>query len=460
MLTKLRIQNFKSWRDTGSIRLAPITVFFGANSAGKTSLLQFLLMLKQTSESSDRSRVVHFGDDYSLVELGTFQDLIFEHDVKNKLEFELSWDLPEPLEFSNPLSREAYDAKGLAFKAAIASEGDKQYIEYLEYALSQGKNPDVCVRLSAGSANKLKEYKIEATGYDLTRTHGRAWPLPPPVRFYGFPDEVSAYHQNAGFTSDLTLALERQLKRILYLGPLRDVPKRSYTWAGDVPEHVGSDGDGAVAALLAAVDRKISRGYKQKARPFQTVIADWLKQLGLLDSFVPHRIAQNRKDYEVRVKTKRSTKDVDLTDVGFGISQVLPVVVESFYVAPHSTVIIEQPELHLHPRVQSELADLFVAASHASENGKRRHTQFLIESHSEHFLQRLQRRIAEGKLPAKDVALYFCEPGSQGSEIRELSVNLYGDIENWPVDFFGDPTIDLSARMEAAADREAEVRGR
>jgi predicted ATPase len=190
------------------------------------------------------------------------------------------------------------------------------------------------------------------------------------------------------------------------------------------------------------------------------VIADWLKQLGLLDSFVPHRIAQNRKDYEVRVKTKRSTKDVDLTDVGFGISQVLPVVVESFYVAPHSTVIIEQPELHLHPRVQSELADLFVAASHASENGKRRHTQFLIESHSEHFLQRLQRRIAEGKLPAKDVALYFCEPGSQGSEIRELSVNLYGDIENWPVDFFGDPTIDLSARMEAAADREAEVRGR
>jgi AAA15 family ATPase/GTPase len=70
MLTKLRIQNFKSWRDTGSIRLAPITVFFGANSAGKTSLLQFLLMLKQTSESSDRSRVVHFGDDYSLVELG------------------------------------------------------------------------------------------------------------------------------------------------------------------------------------------------------------------------------------------------------------------------------------------------------------------------------------------------------------------------------------------------------
>src|SRR5579863_1952021 len=101
MLTSLQIRNFKSWKDTGPIRLAPITVFFGANSAGKTSLLQFLLMLKQTSESSDRGRVIHFGDDYSLVDLGTFQDLIFEHDVRNSLEFEFVWKLPEPLEFRN-----------------------------------------------------------------------------------------------------------------------------------------------------------------------------------------------------------------------------------------------------------------------------------------------------------------------------------------------------------------------
>jgi predicted ATPase len=461
MLTNLHIRNFKSWKDTGSIRLAPITVFFGANSAGKTSLLQFLLMLKQTCESSDRSRVVHFGDDYSLVELGTFEDLIFGHDLKNKLEFDLSWTLPKPLEFSNRLrKRNHYEARELTFRASIASEGDKQYVEHLEYAFSQPEKPAVSVSMSAGSGNKLKEYKIVATGYDLKRNQGRPWPFPPPVRFYGFPDEVSAFHQNAGFTGDLTLALERQLKRILYLGPLRDVPKRSYTWAGDVPEHVGRDGDGAVAALLAASERKISGGYKQTARPFQVVIAEWLKQLGLLDAFVPRKIAQNRKDYEVRVKTKRSTKDVDLTDVGFGISQVLPVVVESFYVAPHSTVIIEQPELHLHPRVQSELADLFVAAAHAREGGDDRCIQFLIESHSEHFLQRLQRRIAEGILQPKDVALYFCEPGSEGSELCELQVNSYGDIENWPSDFFGDPTADLSARMEAAASREAEVRGR
>ena len=186
------------------------------------------------------------------------------------------------------------------------------------------------------------------------------------------------------------------------------------------------------------------------------MIAEWLKVLGLLDSFEARKIAQNRKDYEVRVRTKGSSKEVDLTDVGFGISQVLPVVVESFYVPPHSTVIIEQPELHLHPRVQSELADLFIAAIQARENGEARCIQFIVESHSEHFLQRLQRRIAEGKIGPEDVALYFCEPSPRGSILRELNVNLFGDIEEWPNDFFGDPMIDISARLNAAADRQAE----
>ena len=457
MLTNLHIRNFKSWKDTGPIRLAPITVFFGANSAGKTSLLQFLLMLKQTSESSDRGRVIHFGDDHSLVELGTFQDLIFEHEVKNPLAFELSWTFPKLLEFTDQLKKDSYQADAVTFSASIASEGDTQYVENLNYQLSLEGVASVGVHLSAGTEKKLNRYKISASGYDLIRNPGRAWKLPSPVRFYGFPDEVAAYYQNAGFTSDLALALEYQLRRILYLGPLRDVPRRSYTWAGDVPEHVGRDGEGAVAALLAATDRKLSLGFRQRARPFQELIAEWLKKLGLLDSFVAKKIAPNRKDYEVRVKTRGSSKDVDLTDVGFGISQVLPVVVESFYVPRHSTVIIEQPELHLHPRVQSELADLFIAAIHARENSDDRCIQFVIESHSEHFLQRLQRRIAERTLKPKDVALYFCEPGHEGSTLRELDIDLFGDISNWPEDFFGDPMTDLSARMEAAAARETEV---
>ena len=85
MLTQLAFQNFKSWRDTGEIRLAPLTALFGSNSSGKTSVLQMLLLLKQTAESPDRTQVLNLGDDRSLIDLGTFQDVLFRHDLRNAM---------------------------------------------------------------------------------------------------------------------------------------------------------------------------------------------------------------------------------------------------------------------------------------------------------------------------------------------------------------------------------------
>lgn len=453
MLNKLRIKNFKSWKDTGPIRLAPLTVFFGANSAGKTSLLQFLLMLKQTSESQDQRRVIHPGDDYTPVELGTFQDLIFEHDLTRKLEFEFSWSLPKPLLIANRLQRSSTNTDELSFAASIASVGETQHVEWLEYKTSPLDKPTVVVRLKA-KASTYQKYDLTAAGYNLVRNPGRVWPIPAPVRFYGFPPEVAAYYQNANFVNSLALALERQLKKLTYLGPLRGFPDRTYAWAGDIPENVGRDGDNTIAALLASTDRRFNFKEKQKNDTLQNVVARWLRKLGLLDSFQARRIAPNRKEYEVRVRARNSSKEVDLPDVGFGISQVLPVVVEAFYVARDSTVIIEHPELHLHPRAQSELADLLVEAIHARERGENRDVQFLIESHSEHFLQRLQRRVAEGIVQANEIAFYFCDYDSNGSHLKELKLNESGDIENWPTDFFGDPMADLTGRMTAAAQRE------
>src|SRR5437870_4956831 len=85
MLTRLHLENFKGWEDTGSVRLAPITVLFGANSSGKTSLLQSLLLLKQTAESTDRARVLHPGDERTPVDLGTMSDVVFGHDLARTL---------------------------------------------------------------------------------------------------------------------------------------------------------------------------------------------------------------------------------------------------------------------------------------------------------------------------------------------------------------------------------------
>lgn len=115
---------------------------------------------------------------------------------------------------------------------------------------------------------------------------------------------------------------------------------------------------------------------------------------------------------------------------------------------------MEQPEIHLHPQVQAELADVFISAIRSRENGSARNVQLIVESHSEHFLNRLQRRIAEGDITPNDVAIYFCKRVGSATELEPLEVNLYGDIENWPENFFGDEMADLTARTVAAMNRQ------
>ena len=359
MFRRLRIQNFKAWRDTGDIRLAPVTVFFGSNSAGKSSLLQFLLMLKQTAESPDRRRVLHPGDQHTPVDLGTYRDLIYDHNVKNRISFEVEWTPPNA-------SIGGFKGDYLSFAADIAMDGEngQLYVQSTEYTLL--KNPDELL-LAAGLQKQRQrdQYDLAKTRFSPVRKRGRAWPLPPPTRFYGFPEELYSYFQNADFLSDFVLALEQQLRRIQYLGPLRNRPARMYTWAGEVREHVGWTGEWAVEALLASADREMNFGPKQRKRRVPEIVAEWLRDMGLLDSFRTRPIAAHRKEYEVVVRAKGSHEDVALTDVGFGVSQVLPVVVECLYVPANSTIIMEQPELHLHPSVQASLADLFIDAIHA-----------------------------------------------------------------------------------------------
>jgi AAA15 family ATPase/GTPase len=108
MIKSLRLKHFKSWADTEELTFAPITAFFGANSSGKSSIVQFLLLLKQTSESNDQSTILKFrGGTTDYVDLGTFLDFIYNHDLRLPLEFDLAWTSAEvtsenyrPREFS------------------------------------------------------------------------------------------------------------------------------------------------------------------------------------------------------------------------------------------------------------------------------------------------------------------------------------------------------------------------
>ena len=147
------------------------------------------------------------------------------------------------------------------------------------------------------------------------------------------------------------------------------------------------------------------------------------------------------------VKTTKYSPGVLITDVGFGVSQILPVLVLCYYLPKGSVILLEQPEIHLHPSVQAMLADVFI------EVVIKRNIQIILESHSEHFLRRLQRRIAESKISSDKTALYFCKIGKSASEIEKLEVDLFGNIQNWPLGFFGDEIGDLAAMTIAVMGR-------
>lgn len=463
MLEQIRIQNFKAWRDTGAIELAPLTVIFGSNSSGKSSINHFLMMLRQTTLSPDRNSVFEFGDTSAAVQLGSFRDVIFEHDLERRLRFRLDWQLKPALAVRDPRSRHRYTGDRLVFEAAAQQPATRSartaQSEGFRYSLVKDDGERELAVSMVRDSKRPSRWQLRTQDYSLVRTPGRAWELPKPVQFFGFPDEASVYFQNSAFLADLELTLTERLQSISYLGPLRLPPQRLYSWSGNAPTDVGWQGGNTVQAILAASERSLNWRPKARTRGFEEVVAGWLVQMGLLHSFDVHEIAPDSSQFEVRVKAHPRSEVVKLTDVGFGISQVLPVVVQSFYAPPRSTVLMEQPEIHLHPAVQSALADLFIAAVSAREEGEPRDVQLIIESHSEHLLRRLQRRIAEGEISENDVALYFAYPGQRGgSTLDRLELDRNGDILNWPPDFFGDELEDVAVQAALGMQRKLNLK--
>ena len=218
MLTKFSLRNFKSWEVIKNMRLAPITGLFGTNSSGKTSLIQFFLMLKQTVDSPDRTQVLNLGDERSLVSLGTFRDVMHQHIKSGQLICKFSWTLPKELKIRDPEQRSVMLFTGgeMEFAVEITENGSgRMIVNRLDYSF--GGHTFGLKRKSE------KEGKYELSSrpdtFRFQRTRGRPWDLPAPVKCYGFPDQVKAYYQNAGFLADFELAFEQMFSRIYYLGP-------------------------------------------------------------------------------------------------------------------------------------------------------------------------------------------------------------------------------------------------
>ena len=451
MLNRLKLENFKAWREA-DLRFGKVTGFFGTNSAGKSSLLQHLLLLKQTRNATDRGLVLDFGGPSDMVNLGTFKDVIHGHDQRRRLRWRLDWTIPKSLKIRDPLEPSAtplFEGNRLRIRCEVGLRHGRLWPNELAYRFGGEK-----FRLR-WKANSRKEFELttESEDFRFKRIQGRAWPLPPPVKTYLFPNETRSFYQNADFLGDFELAYENLMDSIYYLGPLREYPRREYHWGGSSPEDVGQRGERTVDAVLAATRDGETRnlGYRMRRKSFQEMIAHWLDELGLIHDFSLDEIAEGTNLYRAMVRTSSAGVPTALTDVGFGVSRVLPALVLLYYVPEGSTVLMEQPEIHLHPSVQSGLADVMLNVAEA------RNVQVIVESHSEHLMRRLQRRVAEETASSDDVKLYFIEATDGVAQASDLVLNEWGEIENWPDKFFGDEVGEIVAITQNALRRRLEL---
>lgn len=264
-----------------------------------------------------------------------------------------------------------------------------------------------------------------------------------PVLMAGEPKrfEVAPYRL-PGQTMEAVEYLEDYFSSsVRYLGPLRDEPKALYPLAASVdPLDVGLKGEHTAAVLdlhknvrvayiptTQFTERTVDK--TPVSRSLQAASLDWLRYMGVVEDLAT--IDRGKLGHELKVTTIGVETPHDLTHVGVGVSQVLPIVVMSLLAEGDTTLVFEQPELHLHPRVQTLLGDFFLSIALLGK-------QCIVETHSEYLISRLRFRVAAAQSEAleSNIKLYFVEKDGDASRFRPVVVNRYGAIQDWPEGFF------------------------
>ena len=448
MLKRLNVTGFKAWKNL-DLRLGKVTGLFGENSSGKSSALQLLLLLKQTKNATDRGLVLDFGGPNELVNLGKYQDIVHRRNIASGIKWLLDWSFDDTIKIIDPMGGRndvLMSGNNLQTCSRIGFDGAGLEAAHLSYRFAN-------TNFSIDRNGRSSGFKLISEGkheVSFIRNQGRGWGLPGPIKTHLFPDQARTYFQNTGFLSRFEAAYEALMDGMFYLGPLREHPQREYRWSGASPTDVGARGERSVDAILAATANNVRLNlakHRQKMS-FQEMIAHRLSEMGLIDSFEIKEIARGSSLYQARVQKNTGGPRTMLTDVGFGVSQVLPVLVLLHYVPEGSIVLMEQPEIHLHPAAQSGLADVMLAVA------LHRRVQIVVESHSEHLLRRFQRRAAEGDVPSSDLRLYFVSNADGEAKLNDLRLNEWGQIENWPDHFFGDEMGEIAAIGKASLKRQ------
>lgn len=438
MFTYLGLRNFRAFEQVG-IDLAPITILVGPNNAGKSSIISGLRLLAQTAASGDtRVPLLLKGP---MGDFGTYRDLVYQNARRRTIGLTLGIQLTGRALPKD--SREVRIDLNFAYRtqrreivlrdSAMFDHTGRKIFSTSYSPHSEKHAAQLLVPKPNGDAVKVLKGHVRLTHFLLP-----IWQLMGPHAHKNIQEESSFELRRLAVLGEMAFQeFFFRLRSIEYLGPFRANPERTPLFSGERPTNLGMDGSRAIHLLAADYLRK----GRYKRRLLNQII-QWLRAAEIAKD-IKVRVLSDRH-FEMLVQHPVTEEYENLADVGYGISQVLPVIAGGYNLEPGETLIVEQPEIHLHPRAQAELGEFFAKLYE-------RNVQIIMETHSEHLVVRLQRYVASSRIKPKDILIYYVHAPAKVKELVKLPVGEDGlFLEKWPRGFFEDRLEEVTALARAS----------
>ena len=400
-INNLLVQNFKGISDIKDFNIAPITLFIGPNSSGKSSCIHAMMALAQTIKIGKTNTFIVLDDENALVHLGRFIEVIHSRKYGDEIKLGVSLGTLniKAVKKTGDKETEQISITGNSEVTYVFKSTRRTQEVYLSKATLKLDKQRIDIRRSKG----LYYATYNGKEYELTHLKNFIFSLSPSALSDPNPEGITAFFLLNGIQT----LLERELNNTLYLGPFRQGPARRYPFRGSCPAEVGNDG-GATVAMLA------NEALQSKRRPHSAQIGKWLQDMGLAKSLDVSRTGSSEL-FDVNVRLPDETT-LPLPDLGYGMSQVLPVLAQCSFAPKGATLLFEQPELHLHSGASRKLAYVF------AETAKEKNARIVAETHSRELFHECIELVRKGILNPEDVIAYDVRRGDGVSSYRKIDL--------------------------------------